>query len=228
MRMRAALLTLAIVVVCSQVAADPRHRHVLPPHLTVDEFVAKYRGLLDVPGWQVDQRYAQGYLAGVADVSQGRSWCMPLGFEPGKADDQVVGDVAKLVPELVQRPRGKLPAYAGPVLLERYSARFPIAGSCTVTPHLTGDEVLTHQLVPSGLTKWDQSREDTLKREYAEGYQAGVVDTTHGRSWCVPSRMKPGEVDDRVWVEMKKRRGTMPGNGAKILLDLYNARFPCP
>lgn len=29
---------------------------------------------------------------------------MPLGFEPGKADDRVVDDVAKLMPELRRRP----------------------------------------------------------------------------------------------------------------------------
>ena len=232
-----------LVAACLPATAAPLAKHRLPPHLTADEFVSQYRGQPGTPGWEVDQRYAQGYLAGVVDVSQGRvwwldvaegrsTWCVPRGADPAKADEQVVAGLAQLLPKLAKRPHGSLPAYAGPALLKQYAAKFPTAvDTCTITfkPHLTGDELLSHQLVAPGQTKWAQTGAETLKREYAAGYQAGVVDTTQGHAWtwCAPSRLKPAEVNDRVWTEMKKRSGSMPGNGAIVLLELYTARFPC-
>lgn len=65
-------------------------------------------------------------------------------------------------------------------------------------------------------------------QRYAEGYQAGVVDATQGKLWCAPPGMKPTEVDDRIWGELRKRAGTMPGSAADELVRLYAARFPCP
>ncbi|TFW34613.1 Rap1a/Tai family immunity protein [Massilia horti] len=66
------------------------------------------------------------------------------------------------------------------------------------------------------------------RRRFAEGYQAGVVDATQGKSWCAPPRMKPDEVDDRIWQKLVSRRGTMSGSAVGVLLELYAARFPCP
>jgi hypothetical protein len=233
MNVRAAILVLAVAV-CSGAATAPKRRDIFPPYLTVEEFVVQYRGNADARklghnvGRSTDQRYARGYLDGVVDLSRGRSWCVPRGVELNEADEQVVSELAKMVPGLAKQALGAFPSYAGRVLLDQYIANFPVADACTSVPHLTGDELLTHQLVPPGITKWDQSLDDSYKRHYAEGYQAGVVDATQGRNWCAPSRMKPGEVDDRVWTEIKKRRGAMPGNAAIILLELYSVRFPCP
>jgi hypothetical protein len=39
--------------------------------------------------------------------------------------------------------------------------------------------------------------------------------------------MKPGEVDDRIWAELRGRAGSMPGSAADELVRLYAARFPC-
>lgn len=64
-------------------------------------------------------------------------------------------------------------------------------------------------------------------QRYAEGYQAGVVDATQGKLWCAPPGMKPTEVDDRIWAELRKRAGSMPGSAADALLTLYVTRFPC-
>jgi hypothetical protein len=92
--------------------------------------------------------------------------------------------------------------------------------------HLSGDDFVTRQ-IGEGVSKWQQSAEATFNRRYAEGYQAGVVDATQGKSWCAPDRMKPAEVDDRIWGELVKRRGSMPGSAATALVELYAARFPC-
>ncbi|MFL6672401.1 MAG: Rap1a/Tai family immunity protein [Massilia sp.] len=89
--------------------------------------------------------------------------------------------------------------------------------------HLSGDDLVAQQMG----NKWTQDANASAQRRYAEGYQAGVVDATQGKSWCAPDRMKPGEVDDRIWGELKKRRGAMPGSAAGVLVELYAARFPC-
>lgn len=78
-----------------------------------------------------------------------------------------------------------------------------------------------------GVTKWEQSPDAAYKQRYAEGYQAGAVDATQGRLWCAPHGMKPSEVDDRVWNELRQRAGTMSGSAAAELVRLYAARFPC-
>ncbi len=65
------------------------------------------------------------------------------------------------------------------------------------------------------------------QQRYAEGYQAGVIDATQGKLLCPPPGMKPTEVDDRVWAELRKRAGSMPGSAADELVRLYIARFPC-
>lgn len=231
-----------LLAACFRAMAAGPVLHRLPPNLTVNEFVAQYRSQNNVPGGEVNRRFAHGYLAGVVDVSQGtvwwrdvaegRTWCMPRDVDAIEIDEQIVNELARSHQDADRRQQGSLSVSAGTALLKLYSTRFPAAVDiCTpdFKPRLTGDEVLSHQLVPAGHTKWDQTGEATLKRTYAAGYQAGVVDTTqaYAWTWCAPRTLKPAEVNDRVWSELKKRRGSMPGNGAAVLLGLYTKRFPC-
>lgn len=93
--------------------------------------------------------------------------------------------------------------------------------------HLSGNDFVTQVYGQPGTTKWGQNAEAAYKQRYAEGYQAGVVDATQGKLWCAPPGMKPAEIDDRIWSELRKRAGSMPGNAADQLAQLYAARFPC-
>jgi len=94
--------------------------------------------------------------------------------------------------------------------------------------HLSGNDFVTQVSGEPGVDKWHQSPNAAYQQRYAEGYQAGVVDATQGRLWCAPPDMKPTEVDDRIWDDLRKRAGTMPGSAAAELVRLYVARFPCP
>jgi hypothetical protein len=236
MKARAAFLTLALAA-CWHAGAAPKHRNIFPPYLTVDMFVAEYRGTPhpSVPGSGSTYvlHHAQGYLAGVADVSQSRTWCLPPNLATDQANDLVVLELAKMLPALAKRPRGAPPPYAGPLLLEQYAAKFPVKGDCAFTPHLTGDEFI-NQLMggieKSGVAKSKTSDHATDKQRYAEGYLAGVIDATQGSSWCAPSRLKPMEVASRMLTELDKRKalGPIHDNAAPVLLELYNATFPCP
>jgi hypothetical protein len=111
-----------------------------------------------------------------------------------------------------------------------------LLGACAVAArplgvfpwHLSGDDFVAQLSGQPGVTKWEQNPDAAFKQRYAEGYQAGVVDATQGRLWCAPPGMKPSEVDDRIWSELRQRAGTMPGSAATELVRLYAARFPCP
>lgn len=109
-----------------------------------------------------------------------------------------------------------------------------VACSATARPlgvfpwHLSGNDFVVQVSGQPAVDKWSQSPAAAYQQRYAEGYQAGVVDATQGRLWCAPPGMKPTEVDDRVWEEMRNRAGSMPGNAAVELVRLYTARFPCP
>lgn len=94
-------------------AAAPGHRSIFPPFLTVDMFIAEFRGTphpsVSGSGSPYVHHHEQGYLAGVVDLSQGQAWCLPVGIEPAKADELVVADLAKMAPMLAQRPAKSLP-----------------------------------------------------------------------------------------------------------------------
>ncbi len=236
MKYRATLLLL-ILGAYGQVAAAPKYSNTFPPYLTVDMFVAEYRGLPhpSVPGSGSPyvRHHAQGYLAGVADVSQGRTWCLPSDMGAGKAGELAVAELAKMSPKPAERRPDALPPYAGKILLEQFSAKFPTNGNCVVTPHLTGDEfirLLTGRIGKSPATSSDQSADATNKQRYAEGYLAGVIDSTQGNSWCAPQKLKPMEVESRMLTELDKRiaRGPIAQNAAPLLLALFNEKFPCP
>lgn len=95
------------------------------------------------------------------------------------------------------------------------------------TWHLSGDRFVAKVAGQPGVDKWSQQADAAFQQRYAEGYQAGVVDATQGRLWCAPPGMKPLEIDDRIWDELRGRAGSMPGNAAAELIALYVARFPC-
>jgi hypothetical protein len=94
--------------------------------------------------------------------------------------------------------------------------------------HLSGNDFVAQVSGQPGVDKWHQSPDAAYRQRYAEGYQAGVVDATQGKLWCAPPGMKPSEVDDRIWDELRRRAGAMPGSAAAELVRLYAARFPCP
>lgn len=218
MKARAAILML--VMAAGAHAAGIKR----PPHITGDQIIAELRGGTDAQRL-FDKPYAQGYLAGVLDATQGRSWCMPPGLKPEVADDQVLEGLAK-------RQVGSMPGIAAAVLLEQYKARFPIAGSaCTFKPRLTGDEFVVWLV--GNRRKLDtekmQNSGELLKRErFADGYVGGVVDATQGTDWCASRRIKPAELDAvGYWSLLDRPAGSMPGNAAVLLHEQFIAKYPC-
>lgn len=91
-----------------------------PPHLSGADFVRWWRGGPELPAeqparMQREQVYADGYLAAVVDLTQGKDWCSPAGMEPGERDDRVISALEQM----------KGNGNAAKLLLARYVARFP-------------------------------------------------------------------------------------------------------
>jgi hypothetical protein len=214
-----AVIFMLAVATCAYPAGVTR-----PPHMTGDQFIAELRGGPSVQRL-FDKPYALGYLAGVVDATQGRTWCVPLRLKPDEADDQVLDELAK-------RPIGSIPGIAAAVLLERYKVRFPSAGSaCTFKPRLTGDEFTVWAIGnrrKSDAEKLHPSPEVSERERFTDGYVGGVVDATQGTDWCAPRRIKPGELDAiGYWSLVDRPAGSMPGKAATLLHEQFIANYPC-
>lgn len=219
MKARDVLLMLAVAT-CAHATGVKR-----PPHMTGDQFIAELR---PAPNAQrlFDEHYAKGYMAGVADATQGRNtWCSPSAMKPETVDDYVLD-------ELASRAVGSMPGIASALLLEQYSRKFPAKGrTCSFKPRLTGDEFalwLVGNRRNSDTEKLSPSPAAIKRERYADGYVGGVVDATQGTDWCAPPRIKPDELDAvGFWGLLDRPRGSMPGNAAKLLHEQFIAKYPC-
>lgn len=111
----------AVALIACAVAASPRGA--FPWHLTGNDFVAQLSGQPGVPKAKqrpealYQQRYAEGYQAGVVDATQGRLWCAPPGMKPGEVDDRIW--------DKLQTRAGSMPGSAADELVRLYVERFP-------------------------------------------------------------------------------------------------------
>lgn len=212
--------------------ATATQRDFFPPYLTAEIFIAEYRGTphpaAPGAGSAYNAAHAAGYLAAVADLGHGRTWCLPSGTAPAEADSQVVTALS----HKVASEHRSLPTHAGALLLAQYAASFPLKNDCMARSRLSASAFLTQltgvgQNTPSRTTL-DSSQTSQLQR-YAEGYSAGVIDATQGSSWCAPRRLKPMAVESRMLSELDRRHGAgkLSGNAGAILLDIYESIFPC-
>lgn len=120
---RAGYAVLLLVVAASAYAAGAKTRAIFPPRLSGDQLIADLLGNADLPKSEQSpkilyaQRFAEGYVAGVVDATEGSVWCAPA-MKRHEVDDRVWT-------ELYKRPRGSLPGNAGALRLEQYVAKFP-------------------------------------------------------------------------------------------------------
>jgi len=69
--------------------------------LSADQLIAYYqegpaKGAMADAVFLLDQRYAKGYLAGVADAAQGRQWCDTGRLKTVEIDAHIVAELKKL------------------------------------------------------------------------------------------------------------------------------------
>ena len=71
------------------------------PRLSADQLIAYYqegpaKGAMADAVFLLDQRYAKGYLAGVADAAQGRLWCDTGRLKTVEIDAYIVAELKNL------------------------------------------------------------------------------------------------------------------------------------
>ena len=102
------------------------------PRLSADQLIAYYhdvppQGVSADPAFLLNQRYAQGYLAGVADAAQGSQWCDTGRLKTVEIDAQVVADLKKL-------PARARQGDASTLIIAILARRFP----CSTPPPMGG------------------------------------------------------------------------------------------
>ena len=121
------LLSLCLPSARGQGAAYPP-----APRLNAEQLIAYYqegppRGEMADPAFLLGQRYAKGYLAGVADAAQGRLWCDTGRLKTLEIDAHIVAELKKLPPRARQRD-------ASTLIVAILALRFP----CTTPPPMGG------------------------------------------------------------------------------------------
>jgi hypothetical protein len=124
MKSVAASAFLLVAVAITSYAAGLNQRVPVAPRLSGDDLVARLLGDPNVSKSKQDaarlfkQRYAEGYLDGVVDATQGRSWCSPARLKSHEVDDRVFA-------ELKKRAHGSMPGNAAGYVLEQFDLKFP-------------------------------------------------------------------------------------------------------
>jgi hypothetical protein len=94
-------LLVIVLCLCLPCARAQRASYPPAPRLSADRLIAYYQGgptqaertdAVFLPG----QHYAKGYLAGVADASQGRLWCDTGRVKTLEIDAHIVAELKKL------------------------------------------------------------------------------------------------------------------------------------
>ena len=77
------------------------------PRLSAEQLIAHYQevplnGASADPAFLVNQRFAHGYLAGVADAAQGRQWCDTGRLKTLEIDARIIAEL-KMLPARTRR-----------------------------------------------------------------------------------------------------------------------------
>lgn len=120
---RFCVITVALGLLSLQngIAAEPRKP---VPRMTGQEFVERFFDSADTPLAQqtpqmlLERELALGYVAGVADASQGEKWCDKGLVKTIEIDAELAHLLRKLPPEALQRN-------AGALIVELLRKRFP-------------------------------------------------------------------------------------------------------
>jgi hypothetical protein len=126
------VVLLAALCVSAFVARASAAGYPPAPRLSAGQLIAYYhdvppKGASADPAFLLKQRYAQGYLAGVADAAQGRQWCDTGRLKTVEIDAQVISELEKL-------PAGARRGEASALIVAILARRFP----CSTTPPTGG------------------------------------------------------------------------------------------
>ena len=213
-------LILATSISANAAAPPKRPRHMTGAHLLAELRDSKAGNRL------FDKPYALGYLAGVADSTEGRQWCVPAQIRADAVDQRILDYLESL-------PAAALADSASTLLIDQYRNTFPLTGAgCAVNARATTGQLASwasaaRRKPGSGNAKSDMQAEEHAR--FADGYIGGTVDATQGHDWCAPPRIKPDELDAIAYWALVERPGNSDGGiAASFLHRALFAKYPCP
>lgn len=98
----------------------------------------------------------------------------------------------------------------------------------TTVPKLTVKTLITHYSEQPGTPFQEQSADSIAKAQFADGYLAGVADSTQGNTWCDKGQVKPDEINSMVVAEFRKLQAKDQDKSAALAARLIlETKFPC-
>jgi hypothetical protein len=72
------------------------------------------------------------------------------------------------------------------------------------------------------------SSDEIVKREFANGYFAGIADAAQGKAWCNTWKTKPNEIDASVFHELRELPQERLREKASVLVtETLGKKYPC-
>ncbi len=156
---------------------------------------------------------AWAYIDGVYDGAEGREWCNPRKVRINA--DELAGDVAWGLKEL---PPDVLKGNAAPLIVDHLRKKFPCELRALEAPRFSGSRLATDYS--------DKSNAEVFKM--AAGYIDGVYDTSEGRDWCYPGRVKPDDLAGDIANALRELPpDVLNGNAAPLIVRYLSQKYPC-
>ena len=98
----------------------------------------------------------------------------------------------------------------------------------TAVPRLTVKILIAHYSGQIGKPFHEQSADAIIKTQLADGYLAGVADSTQGKIWCDKGKVKTDEINAMVVAELGKLSPKdQDKSAAPVAIKILETKFPC-
>ena len=95
-------------------------------------------------------------------------------------------------------------------------------------PRLTVKMLIAHYSGQIGTPFHEQSADSIFKIRLADGYLAGVADSTQGKVWCDKGKVKTDEINSMVVAELRKLSPQdQDKSAAHAAVKILGAKLPC-
>ena len=95
-------------------------------------------------------------------------------------------------------------------------------------PRFTVKTLVAYYSGQTGTPFHEQSADAIIKTRLADGYLAGVADSTQGKTWCDKGKVKPDEINSMVVAELRKLQAKDQDKSAALAaLKILETKFPC-
>jgi hypothetical protein len=102
------------------------------------------------------------------------------------------------------------------------------AASDAPVPRMTGARLVAQFQGEPGVAPTQQTPQKLAEMQLADGYLAGVADSTQGRLWCDRGAVKRDEINSMVFAELSKLPAEVLQQSAAVLATRVLVRqFPC-